>query len=274
MAPSSSLTVPTVTVAGASVSKDSILKGLYILAVFLSGFMALWVLMIPASWRIGWDNLPFSAYHRRELEAHFERETANGSLGIVPRSLVFKYEGHADIQVCHTLASVLWSGIIPFQFHKGFRRQYPICHRWMGRVFVIISFIMMWGVALTIQRGLTFVQYDFGDIVSPSHKMRDLLGLGAASTWFLFTAGKAWWAARCRRFIEHQAWVIRHVGAGLWVALQRLFVNAMGPATTRAEQCENFSNSASLGMIVAVVLSELAVSLANQSQGKKTAKIN
>ena len=262
----------TVAFGGVTISMDVILRNTYRLVVALSAFMAFWALIMPASWRIGWDNLPLSALHRQLLEDHFERETANGSLGVVPRSLVFKYEGQTAVQVCHTLASSVWSILLPFQFHKGFRQKYPTWHRWMGRVFLSVSFLMMVGVGIILRRKLLFTQYDYGDLTSSNEKLRDAVGVSAEALWFLYTGGRSLWAARQRRFAEHQDWMIRHASAGLWVALQRIFLNVLlGAATTRPQQCQNFSTSAFLGIGVAQGIAESAIWLLRQQKRQKQA---
>ena len=48
------------------------------------------------------------------------------------------------------------------------------------------------------------------------HHREVFLAVGA---WFAATAVAAVWAARRKRFELHQDLVLRHIGAGLWVAL-------------------------------------------------------
>mmetsp|Transcript_30051 Transcript_30051/g.70116 ORF Transcript_30051/g.70116 Transcript_30051/m.70116 type:complete len:262 (-) Transcript_30051:1428-2213(-) len=243
---------------------DTLLKAVLALAIFLSGFMVIWILIGPASWRIGWDTLPFSQMHRTMLEQHFARQEG---LGRVPRSLVFKYEGHPAIQVSHTLAGALWAGILPFQFHKGFRRQYPLWHRWMGRIFLTMSATMMVGVALMLHRRLDFHQYDFGDLASSSSSSSlDGGGVVSISIWFLITGAMAWNTARQRRFAQHQAWVIRHAAAGLWVALQRLIIYSWSLPKTREQQRDNFGNSGFVGICISLALAEITIVLIGQKE--------
>ena len=230
------------------------------LVVALSLFMVIWVWIGPASWRLGWNRLPGSAMHRAMLEEYFRQQTADGSLGLVPRSLVFKYEGHTAVQTCHGLASGIWSCLVPFQFHAAFCRRFPSWHRWMGRLFLSLSALMMVGLALLFQQGFVCTQYNYGDVASPELKFKDTMGTVGMALWFVHTGGRAWWAIRHGRIAQHQAWMIRHVSTSLWVALQQIFLNVVfGPAQTRLQQCENFSNSGVLGIGVGLAVGELAV---------------
>jgi hypothetical protein len=58
--------------------------------------------------------------------------------------------------------------------------------------------------------------------------------------WFLITLYKAVRSAKDKRFSQHKRWVLRHTGAGLWVAVMRLFVISQGRDTSIEHMYHHF----------------------------------
>jgi len=213
-----------------SMTSEKVLKVLYILVACLCMMMINWVFLFPATWALG-----LSEGHKNRLEAFTKIQS------IVPPSLLMKYEGHPDIQLGHTLMSGFWSMCVPFQIHEGLRKKYRTAHRWVGYFFTLFGVCMMVGLALIDHRKLSFLDNDFQDV--PESAPISALGFGFLNhhlvmrlmgVWFLTTLAVAVLAARRRDFVTHRKWIYRHVGSGIWVAVQRLYVV---PADTRAPRC-------------------------------------
>jgi hypothetical protein len=124
------------------------------------------------------------------------------------------------------LALCGWCVIIPLQLHPHFRKSNPRLHRLSGYTFFGASFLISIRLAVIMQRGLHF-ENTFSDlIISPEEDI--MIGAKIPTIVFgFYFLGTGIWALRCamqRRFTSHQHWVIRHVGAGIWVAIQRLLL--------------------------------------------------
>ncbi|KXZ46693.1 hypothetical protein GPECTOR_41g657 [Gonium pectorale] len=52
----------------------------------------------------------------------------------------------------------------------------------------------------------------------------NIAGLRAIALWFALTGGMAGYHARRRRYAAHRRWAVRHLAAGGWVIVQRLFI--------------------------------------------------
>ena len=85
--------------------------------------------------------------------------------------------------------------------------------------------------------------------------------------------------AKRGEYASHQRWVLRHVGSGIWVALQRLYVITCAGATEE-EMKQNFGDGAILGAAATVLGAELAIllveagepSLAGRARTKRHSK--
>jgi hypothetical protein len=147
---------------------------------------------------------------------------------------------------------------------------------------------MMGGLAVIDQRSLYYFKTDFPGIPEAAHMSsypalfgalphREIfLGLGL---WFALTIVVAVWQARQKRFASHRSFIYRHIGAGIWVAVQRLYVFIMsllaqGKGLSEREvairQKECFGDGAFFGVILTVTMAEVAVYLSNPTLGTKT----
>lgn len=238
----------------------SLMKLFYAGTSCLAGFMVIWVLFSPASWRIG-----FSDSHER-----FLRETVVPHAP-VPASLLFKYDGQWLIQFSHILPSAVWAACIPIQLNPHLRKSYKRLHRASGYVFAVTALTMMIGYAAIVHRGLEYFHNDF-PAIAPSESMTrfpsafgwvspSVLFNGVA-LWFTFTIVYAVVLARRKRISDHRAFIFRHVAAGLWIAPQRMYslvTKAAGFGDTPREQKMNFGDGAIIGVCVMAVLGEIAV---------------
>lgn len=184
------------------------LRHMYYLATGCSMMMVVWILFLPASWLIG----------RSSLHTWFVYKVlADDS---APSPEVFrKLAGQTAVHLTHILPGALWAAAIPFQLHPGVRRDYNRLHRLTGYTFLGTSVLLMCGLCIIYQRKLVFTE-DFPELPPIKDMMLWLVGI---SIWFIITGIMAFYHARCKRFALHERWVVRHIAAGLWIALQRIF---------------------------------------------------
>lgn len=218
---------------------DRSLRALYVGAVFLAMFMVLWILVLPASWRQG----NFSGWEG-------------------------KYSGHRLVQFTHILPGAVWATAICFQLHPGFRKAHRQWHRRTGYACLSSAVLMAFGFFVLEYRQLDWMHQEFKDI--PIDEATSGLGLGwipaltflrgVAVLWMLF-AGLALHAIAIQRdFVSHRKWILRHIGMGLWIAPQRLYLIAKSPwALTLREKKEVFTDGIYVGLAITVVGAELAV---------------
>lgn len=190
----------------------------------------------------------------------------------VPPGLFEKYSGHSAVHFTHIFPSALWAAIIPFQLHPGFRQRNRQLHRIMGYTFVATAIIMMMGVVIIIQRGLLFE--NSLDELPPDPATP--VFLSSVSIWFLVTIVMATHEARHARFASHRKWILRHIAAGLWIAVQRVIVSAMTPLFREPLpqwwQAKIFSTAATVGVAMTVLTAEYAIRLLEPEQNKLTSK--
>ena len=143
----------------------------------------------------------------------------------LPPKLITKYNGHNLVKLTHIAPALFWVLAIPIQFHRGIRIKYRTFHKYIGRIFLFTSFLMIFGVAVIFYRGLTYEKYleDTKPITLPFLNIAVVETLQTAvSVRFLQSGALAIAYARKRKFDEHRIWIIRHCAMGLWVVLLRL----------------------------------------------------
>ena len=123
------------------------LQAAYLTVSAVAAMMIWWILVFPASCH--------AVYRQAWSDVLVYLKVAN----FVPLTLLTKY----NVQVClsHQLPAVLWSGAVPLQLHPAWRGGHPQLHRLVGRVFFLLSVLMMFGVWLIDQQGLHFHINDF-----------------------------------------------------------------------------------------------------------------
>ncbi|CAM9434853.1 unnamed protein product [Scytosiphon promiscuus] len=112
----------------------------------------------------------------------------------------------------HILPAGLWSVIAPLQLSPTFRAKHRTAHRRLGRLFILMSISMSFGIVAIVRSGASFVRKSA--IVDA--------GLLLFAAYFLVTGLLATVRARQRRYADHRVWVLRHVAMGYSAHVQRL----------------------------------------------------
>lgn len=246
---------------------DRTLQVLYVGAASFAVFMLVWIFGFPASWRLGntpgWEE---SVQKRMELGAR------------VPPSLVLKYSGQRAVQFTHSLPAGVWSFVLPFQLQPRFRKAFRKVHRCMGYTFFSSALLMMIGFAIIEYKHLDAPRRDFPSV--PLDEATSAIGLGwvphremliCVGVVFSLFAALALRAIIRGDFVSHRKWVLRHIGMGIWIAPQRMYLGVAGGETPR-EQKANFMDGTIVGLVLTVLAAELAVWIYHwQSQPKGVA---
>jgi len=241
--------------------------------------MVMWILVFPATWKLG----HFKTHDKLIQTNYVERYERGGRGGVVPPEIVTKYRGHSAVQFSHNLPSAFWAIAMPFQLHPGIRSKYRRVHRIVGYVTVFVSCLMMFGVFLIIKRKLTF-EHSFPDLPLPNKFLigdnkwinyDSDIGMIGISIWFLYTLFTAVQAARKGNIRKHERFMIRHVGSGIWVALQRLLLElVVSPFVpiTRQQQRQVFGTAVQVAFLITVTLAEVAIMLLPEKRLSKEIK--
>jgi len=240
------------------ISKESALKWIYVFTTFLSIFMVAWILIFPSSWLMGYSKTHDEIINKTMVEPYDGTQ-------IHPK-IFTKYAGHPEVQFTHTLPAAVWSTAIPFQLHQGFRKTHKVAHRRAGYAFLGSSLLMTAGMLIILIKKLTF-DYDYEGLAPPLSKFEEfqtkatLLVMGL---WFAYTSIRAVVEARNKRFQSHKHFIYRHIGSGLWVAVQRVILILSGPQKNPEAMREFFGLAALMGSVVSYSLCELAIYLDRQ----------
>ena len=236
------------------------LRILYIGVTFLCVYLVLWMSLLPATWLV--NRSPFHSRLTNSLIQYLD-----GTQNIASSTLLSKFIGRPLVQITHMLPGTVWSAIIPFQLHPTFRKKHPKTHKLLGYVFFYSSVLCSVGIFIILAKGLLYENF-FPDLPPVQHSSEPVV-IGA-SLWFSYTASRAWHAVFWRRDIEqHQTWIIRHVGAGVWISLGRFLmftlVQVVFPAPTSPSlQRAVFGDTTKVSLAVGVVVAEYAVRLSRQ----------
>ena len=239
------------------------LRILYIGLTYLCIQMVLWMSLLPATWLV--NRSPFHSRLTNMLIQYLD-----GTQNVASSKLSSKFIGRPLIQMTHMVPGAVWSAIIPFQLHPTFRMKHPKTHKLLGYVFLLSSVLCSVGVFIILGKGLLYENHLFPDLPPVQHYSKPVV-IGA-SLWFSYTASRAWHAVFWRRNIEqHQTWIIRHVGAGVWISLGRFLMFTLNqmlfPApTSRALQRSVFGDTWRGSLVVGVVVAEFALRLIRQAK--------
>jgi hypothetical protein len=270
-----------------------LLKMVGIDAVFFTGtaffcwMMTFWIFVVPGSFRMG-IGAPISPFYDKLIE----EASSRGIMGL-PHTIVTKFAQHPYITWLHVIPAGIWTTLAPFQLMGSLRKRFPFLHRLAGYVMLSTTPWIIVGVVAIIFAGLTF-ESDFPSLASQPHLPLSALGLSpfadSASSfrfieaflcleavWFGFTALSALDAARKRRFEVHRRWMVRHIGAGLWVSIQRfmlmVFSVVAGARNTSWHARAAFYDCAIIAILLSMSAAEvyLFATAPRQSKGKKKA---
>ena len=119
---------------------------------------------------------------------------------------------HPILTMIHVVPGLLFMILGPFQFSESIRARHVHWHRWNGRMFMTIGFII--GVSALL---MSFTMQSIGGVNQAAATI--LFGL-----YFLFALSKAFWHIRRRQVTLHRQWMIRAFAIGLAVATIRPIV--------------------------------------------------
>lgn len=223
--------------------------------------MVITILIIPATWRMGWDR-----NHEERITRFLQKQNEEDK--VAPDSLILKYSGHPLVQFTHILPGFIWAVAIPYQFYPSNRIRHPKVHARLGYVFAFVSVIMMVGVSIIDSRKMhLFNEIDDEKETSNSDgftnninfKVKKEISLYFMAIYFLYTIIAAIMAARHKHFERHNIFIIRHVSSGIWVSLQRImvFMSQLNPAElSMSEKIRNFYDFAVYSQIITVGIAE------------------
>mmetsp|Transcript_6040 Transcript_6040/g.9225 ORF Transcript_6040/g.9225 Transcript_6040/m.9225 type:complete len:302 (+) Transcript_6040:269-1174(+) len=240
-----------------------ILKHLYCTATFLCLYMVSWILIFPSSWITGHSDIHYAYYHKVMKLMNLTK---------IPPQFVTKYAGHTLVQFTHNLPGALWAGAIPFQLNPDVRRKYPRLHKVTGYLFLGTSFLMSYGIIVILARQLTFL-HDFPINVATENFNFEFwcvnLSVISLTCWFVFTAFTAISKIRSRDYQSHRNFIVRHIGSGIWVALQRIIFgmcNIAGLSESPHEIKYSFKAAACAGVVISVLTSEFVIHLLKRQE--------
>ena len=119
---------------------------------------------------------------------------------------------HPILTMIHIVPGLLFMILGPFQFSQSIRARHLQWHRWNGRIFMTIGFII--GVSALL---MSFTMQSIGGVNQAAATI--LFGF-----FFLFALSKAFWHIRRRQVTLHRQWMIRAFAIGLAVATIRPIV--------------------------------------------------
>jgi len=119
---------------------------------------------------------------------------------------------HPILTLIHIIPGLLFMILGPFQFGESICARHLQWHRWNGRIFVTIGFII--GVSALL---MSFTMQSIGGVNQAAATI--LFGF-----FFLFALSKAIWHVRRRQVTLHRQWMIRAFAIGLAVATIRPIV--------------------------------------------------
>jgi uncharacterized membrane protein len=116
---------------------------------------------------------------------------------------------HPVLTMIHVVPGLVFMILGPFQFSKSIRARHLQWHRWSGRIFVAVGFIIAISALV-----MSFTMQSIGGV----NQAAATILFGA---FFLFALSKAVWHISRREIILHRQWMIRAYAIGLAVATIR-----------------------------------------------------
>jgi len=198
----------------------------------------------------------------------------NASSNHFPPKLLTKYEGQTLVVYTHIFPAAIWAMAVPLQFHPLIRKKYRTFHKYLGRIFVYNSFLLMIGFVVILYRGLSYEKYLKGvepvTIPGTSLSYVDVILYMLAGR-FLYCIVVSVNFAKKKDFDRHQYWMIRHCSMGMWVILQRFlaiiisqcygFKYGQFSAPPGHSQGKLFLGTGILGTVGSIAIGQYAISL-------------
>ena len=139
------------------------------------------------------------------------------------------YSESLRFMLMHTMMGAVCLAVAPLQFWGGFRRRHPKAHRSLGKLYLVSVSLSMFG-------GIGYL------LATPMHEVYSgrpfAFALWALDISVLFTAWRAYVAARERDFLRHQAWMAYNFGLVLTTPMLRLLWVALGNALPGFNQAQ------------------------------------
>lgn len=154
---------------------------------------------------------------------------------------------HPVLTFIHIIPGALFMALGPFQFMPSIRSRRLWQHRWSGRVFVAVGYII----------GISAVAMTWQMAIGGANERAAILVFDAA---FLISLTKAVWHIRRRRVVQHREWMLRAFAIGLGVATTRPIVGAFFAAGRLAPQ-EFFGIAFWLGFTLTALASEIWINV-------------
>jgi len=166
---------------------------------------------------------------------------------------------------CHIILVYLWATIVPAQFHPTFRENYKKIHRFLGRLLLCVSAIMI----LSAFAFIPFeISYSHG-LDHPTSPFTENTAIVFGGGLFLIFGVLAYWSiAKERNIFKHERWMMRHVGMGYTVGTMRviLFIESLileiidEPRRFLADYKKTqFANAFYLSMIINISFVEILI---------------
>jgi hypothetical protein len=237
---------------------------LYAIVTILCIFMMGWILVFPSA--LWYEH---STIHRTLVELWFESVSStsagvNRGVGPVSPDLITKYQGQYLVQLLHIFPGACWSALVPLQLNTKFRHDHRALHKVLGYAFVATASFVGMGVFVIIWRGLFYENF-FHDI--PPLTYSSSPGILLLTIYYLGTIFRAFYFVTLKSpsdYHQHSVWIVRHVAAGIWIAIQRILLVSplynQSPMT-RIQQRNIFGHSATVSLIVTILFGEILVML-------------
>jgi len=164
-----------------------------------------------------------------------------------PHSFDAGFWQHPILTFIHIIPGALFMALGPFQFMPSIRTRRLWQHRWSGRVFVAVGYII----------GISALFMTSHMAIGGANERAAILLFDSA---FLFSLTKAVWHIRRREIVQHREWMLRAFGIGLGVATTRPIVGAFFAARTLAPQ-EFFVIAFWLGFAVTAIAAEVWINV-------------
>jgi hypothetical protein len=228
---------------------SSLTRTIHVGLAGLTVFMLLWITVFPTVARLQTDELeaekqalrracaaeqpllpPWNRGQRINACADRAQRLLVSKTVVIPDSITLKHYQYPGVVLTHHLGALLWltAGLAQF----GLTQEGPAArrrHRLVGRTYMLSVGLLTAGFAQITFHDL-YAHFDFHQAfpeVPASSRAKTLghaLAFSGVQLWFLYTAARAWSAARQARYKEHRKWIIRHAASGYWVVVMRVIL--------------------------------------------------
>lgn len=242
-----------------SAAQLDVMDAFYWFTLLACSFMAIWSAVFPGHWMASATQDKGAASSQTRLNLH-ARVLASLPIDYMPvtHEVVLRFVRFPSVRFLHVLPSALWSALAPLLLASQTGRvKLPAGrHKLLGRLMLTSSASIILGYAAMVHHQVGIPPDALGKY-----------GLHVLIAWFACTAVLALVSARRKRFAAHRRWVVRHIGSGAWVIVQRWLVAAawlparLGVLTfnTPQEKERGFYACAQIGIALTLLGTEYCV---------------